>query len=670
MLANDRPSWIWRVALVGLLLGLTLLGLFSGDVSQSEAQESTPPPSPLIDVTTCEPRAINAETEGTVSIFGTNFTAATTVRLVGFGLLPVTFVNGGALTVTVPGTVPPGSYTIQVTNPGAGFDNCPQPLEIRAVLPPPPTFAPPTPQPGEPNLIVRNFSANPPQVAPGQPVTLTFEVFNQGNRPAQGVSVSVDAGGVFVPADGQASALLPDIGVGAGTSVTLNVVAAQTAEPGPTSVPLTFTYRDFSGQNYTRNVVLSVTIQQTAQPVARLTLARYLSDPSPVVPGEPVTLTVLLTNTGDAAAVNSVLRIGGEEGVLLAGPQGDSFPVGDVAPGESVGLELPLVTAAGAEAGPRAQPYTLEFFANGETQSVTGTITLVVAPVVVNEPVLLLSAYDTGREEPLQPGEQFTLSLTLQNVGTGGASNLLVTFGTVESTGSGGSGGGSGSFSPSSTFAPLGSGGTVFLGSIAPDGEAVTIEQAFIVDGTVESGIYSLPVTLTYQNPDGSDGQTNLRASVVVVVPPNLQRDLQGPLPDETPLGEPVFVGLEITNNGEATVNLTTITLTTDNGEVVEGAETVIGALLDGDSTTYSGVVLPEEAGPVTLTLTINYIDDLNNRRSIVETYELTAVEPPPLPDVPDIPFEPEPPEPEPEPETDSSDFIGRLLLGLLGLGS
>ncbi|NJL55900.1 hypothetical protein HC928_12445, partial [bacterium] len=72
-----------------------------------------------------------------------------------------------------------------------------------------------------------------------------------------------------------------------------------------------------------------------------------------------------------------------------------------------------------------------------------------------------------------------------------------------------------------------GSGGTVFLGSIAPDGGEAGLSQAFIVNGSVDSGIYSLPITLTYQNPDGSSGQTNLRASVVVIVPPNLQRDLQ-----------------------------------------------------------------------------------------------------------------------------------------------
>ncbi|NJL55901.1 hypothetical protein HC928_12450 [bacterium] len=135
-------------------------------------------------------------------------------------------------------------------------------------------------------------------------------------------------------------------------------------------------------------------------------------------------------------------------------------------------------------------------------------------------------------------------------------------------------------------------------------------------------------------------------------------------------MGEPVFLSLELTNNGDSAVNLTTITLAADNGDVVEGVETFIGSLAANDDAVYSGVVIPFATGSLTLTLTINYIDDLNNPRSIVETYELTVVEPPPPPDLPDIPFEPFPEEPAPEAEGDNADWLGRFLLGLLGLGS
>src|SRR5690606_37450427 len=112
-------------------------------------------------------------------------------------------------------------------------------LEVRAPAPTaaPPTTVPPTqeptstplpptPVPGQPSLLARNFSTNPEEVLPGGTVTLTFEVVNQGNRTAQGVFVSVDSGGKFVPAAGQASATLPDIAPGGVYSVSLSVVAA------------------------------------------------------------------------------------------------------------------------------------------------------------------------------------------------------------------------------------------------------------------------------------------------------------------------------------------------------------------------------------------------------------------------------------------------------------
>jgi hypothetical protein len=163
--------------------------------------------------------------------------------------------------------------------------------------------------------------------------------------------------------------------------------------------------------------------------------------------------------------------------------------------------------------------------------------------------------------------------------------------------------------------------------------------------------------------------QDDLRVSLVVISPPQLQIDLQNPVPSLVPLGETVFVGLDITNNGDSTVDLTTITLEAENGEVVEGASTFVGPLTTGNDTSYSGVVIPSEVGPMELTLTINYIDDLSNEQTIVETYELVVTDPPPTPDIPDRPFDPLPLPEVPE-ETDNSDLFGRLLLGLLGLGS
>jgi hypothetical protein len=398
-------------------------------------------------------------------------------------------------------------------------------------------------------------------------------------------------------------------------------------------------------------------------------LSRYQYNPDPVVPGEPATVTITVNNTGNTPAQQALIRVSGE-GVLLAGPQGDSFPLSDLMPGASATLELPLITKPDAKAGPQSQPFTISYLLNGEAQNIDGTMTITVARVVEKSPVMLLDSYGINKD-PLKPGEQFELNVDLKNVGDVTAIGILVTFGTVETTGDdSGSGSGSGSGSsttPSTTFAPLGTGGTIFIGDIAAQG-ITSFKQEFIVSGSVVSGVYSLPITLRYQKPDGTTAQDNLRASVVVIKPPALRVVMEGVAPEFANVGEPITLVYDLLNGGTTTLDLTKATTEAENGEVIDGAETLIGEVVSNDQGLYTSTIIPSAAGTMKITVTIRYLDDLHNEREIVETHEVEVSEPPPPPD-----FEPTPdllPEPTPEVEPDNSNWLGRVLLGLLGLGS
>ncbi|MBZ0286035.1 MAG: hypothetical protein K8I30_00365, partial [Anaerolineae bacterium] len=401
-----------------------------------------------------------------------------------------------------------------------------------------------------------------------------------------------------------------------------------------------------------------------------VTMARYLVDPNPVLPGKPVTVTILLTNSGNETAGQVLLQIG--DGILLAGPQGNSFPVGDMEPGSSKSLELPLIVSTTAKSGPQSQTVTINFLQNGETKSSSSSMTLDVANVVAPAPLLQLDTYDYGKDL-LLPGDRFTLTMVLKNIGDADANNMLVTFGTVDSSGAQSTPDGSGSSTtttPSSTFAPLGNGGTLFAGTLKADDESTTLTQEFIVSGSVDSGIYSLPITLRYTKPDGSSAQDSLRASIVVLVPPNLLINDTAPLAPTVNVGEPVFLALEVSNKGRKQVNFSNVVVTAENGEVQDGADTYLGPLRVDDDTAVSASVIPSAVGMVKITITFNYIDDLNQPNTLVKEYEVEAVEPPPPVDTggelpPD--FNLSTPTPTP---TDPNEIIGRALFGLLGLGS
>ncbi len=663
---------------------LALLFIFAGliQVSAQEETQEPPPPTPTPDITSFEPGRITVGQEAQLSILGSGFVQGlTTVRLDGYGFLTVTFINSGALTAEVPDNVARNDYFVVVSNGSTPDLEDRSDTQLRVVNPPataappqpteppPPTAEPPTAIPGEPSLVVRNYTVNPAAVPPGGTTTFTLEVVNQGNRAAQGVSVSVDTGGTFVPASGQAAATLPDIPPGGSFTTTLNAVAAANATPGPTSVGLTFVFRDFEGGAYTSKATITATVEERALS-SQVTLARYLTNPNPVIPGQPVTITALVTNSGTETARQVLFRVTtGAEAVLLAGPQGDSFPIGDLAPGASASIDLPLIVSSEAKFGPQPQGVTITFLQQGEAKEIAGSMTLEVARIRQPAPLLLLESYDIGTDV-LQPGDQFNLTMNLQNVGDADASEVTVIFGTVESTGddddSGTPTGGSTNTTPSTTFAPLGAGGTMFIGDIAADREIITITQDFIVNGGVNSGIYSLPITLRYRKPDGTTGQDNLRASVVVVVPPRLRINALASLIETVNVGEPVPFSLEVINTGTKDVNFTFVNVEADNAEILEGDEIFLGPLRVDEDTTVDALFSPLEEGALTITVTFYYLDDLNQEKTLIETYTMDAVLPPPPPEE-EFPIE-LPPIPTAEPARE--DLLGRLLLGLLGLGS
>jgi hypothetical protein len=638
-----------------------------------------------VTVSRSEPNQITGGEARVLTVFGSGFTETSAVRLSGFGVLNTTLVNSSALRADVPETVPPGSYNVRVIDPTCEDVQHERPerlvLNVAAPQLPPPTFEPidtlepPTPLPGSPQLIARNFAVNPPIVDAGGTVSMSFEVYNQGNRTAEGVSAAVEAGGTFLPAGGQAATILPNLPPGGTATVTLSAVVAQAAEAGPASIPVVITYRDFSGETYTTETALSVTVREVIN-TSQVVLTNYTYSPNPVLPGSDITLMMTFTNRGNTVAQQTLLRVTGE-GVLLPGVQGDNFPLMDLEPGASATIAVPMIVRQDAEAGPQSQPYQITYLLEGESTEAAGSVTLDIERVVEEVPVMLLDAYSIDKD-PLRPGAQFELSLTLKNVGAVDAREMLVTFGTVESTGSpdpdpdgeggtGGTGGTGGSTTnPSTTFAPLGSGGTLFIGDIAAE-NTYEFTQEFIVNGTTNSGIYSLPITLRYKKADGETVQDNLRASVVVVKPPTLRINLISPPPESVTVGEPITLTYDLINTGAAALNLTNATTIAENAEVVDGAETFVGVVAANDQGAYTSTFIPSLPGTLTADVEIRYLDDLNNERSFTYQYTIEAVEPPPPPEI-----EPTPdfiPTPTPEPESDDA-WLGKLLMGLLGLGS
>src|SRR5690606_27831100 len=440
---------------------------------------------------------------------------------------------------------------------------------------------------------------------------------NLGTQTARTIIISLGTGSSFVPAGGQSSLALPDLGPGAAYNGAMAVSVGLDVADGPVRIPLAITYQDHTGERYTANAELSVTVRSVLAN-SQIVVDAYTIDPSPAAPGQPVMVRMTIANVGNKTASQVSVRFNGSGNVLLPSGSGDPFVVGDLQPGQRVPRQVPLILSTEAKNGPQVQPIAINYAHDDEAKETQTTITVNVATVSQPQPLLLLSKYTTS-EEVLQPGSRFTLGVTLHNAGAADARSTMITFGTVASSGdsggdsdTGGSSGGSQtSTTPSTTFAPLGTAGLAYIGDIAI-GSMVDVDQEFLITGGVNTGIYSLPVTLQYALPDGTAKQSTLNISLVVIVPPRLRVSLPGPLPETVNTGEPVPLVLELVNEGRTDLNLTGATVTATNAEVIEGAEIPLERLKSEDDTRINALIMPQEEGMVEITVTIQYLNDLN----------------------------------------------------------
>jgi len=638
-----------------------------------------PTPVPTVEVlqlsvTQTEPAQITTGESANLSVLGANFSSSTTIRLVGFGFLNVTYINSGALTATLPTNIPAGVYSIEVADLTYGTAIAPGYLTVQAAATSAtatPT-ATATPIPGQPHLVVNTFTASPSSIYPGTTTLLIIEVLNAGSRTAEGVVISLDDAD-FSPANGQASVSLPDMASSTSYVTSLAVTANEDIAEGPQSIGLVLTSRDFSGSTYTDNASVSVNVLATLTGEPQIVLDSYVAEPSAALPGDTVTVRAIFTNTGTETAQQVLVQLDGTgSDILIAGPDGSAFSLGDMPAGSSAAVVMTFVVASDAGAGAQAQSFTISYLQDGEAKQTTASISLTVETSTTETPLLLLQSYSTGQDDALQPGEQFSFAATIQNAGTVDVHNLLLTFGTVsssnsssssDSTSTSSSSTSSTTISPSDNFAIYGSGGTVLLGDLAA-GNNVSLSQDFIVSSALTSGIESLPITLEYQDADGAEIRQSLSASLLVVTAPRMRITATNTLDDPLTAGEEYSLTLSIANLGDSDVFLTDMQVTGDNVEISDGATVTLDPLQSDDDMTQTVTFTPQTEGSYTITVELHYIDDLNRTQTLAQTFSgqveaaaETSRQPMRMPPTQEQTTE------------DTSTQVGRLLLGFLGFG-
>ena len=374
-------------------------------------------------------------------------------------------------------------------------------------------------------------------------------------------------------------------------------------------------------------------------PIVRpqISVQNYRTKPEDVRYGQNFSLVVKLRNQGESQAFNVQATFTSTDFVPLK--NGGVNIVGDLVAGNSVEVDQPMTVAnwvsgvvsvgmALSYTDAAGTAYTENFTLNIRVSGGGGGSAATATPTGVKSSQLVITSYATS-VDPLQPGEQFTLTMTIENTGNAGAQRVTMIVGGGSSGGGssdgtpqpGGVSGGSGEFT---NFAPVGASNVQTLGDL-PEGGAVQARQDLIVNVSTSPGAYPMKVTFSYLNNKGEAVNDEQVITLLVYSLPTVDISFYRP-PDPFIVGQPGALPLQVVNLGRRLAVLGTLKVESEGG-TIENGTSLVGSLDAGGYFTLDAMVIPEQSGTMTLNVTIDYTDDFNQARTINRTLQIEVME-------------------------------------------
>jgi hypothetical protein len=421
-----------------------------------------------------------------------------------------------------------------------------------------------------------------------------------------------------------------------GNAQTLTAVVPAGFAPGSYPIEVSMTSGTITGPALT----VTAPVPTVPVPVVRpqISVQNYRTKPEDVRYGQNFTLIVKLRNQGDSQAFNVQATFTSTDFVPLR--NGGVNIVGDLVAGNSKDVEQPMTVANWVSGivsvamslsytDASGNAYTENFTLNIRVSGGGGVAAATATPTGVKSSQLVITSYATS-VDPLQPGEQFTLTMTVENTGNVGAQRVTMIVGGGSSSGGstdgtaqppGGVSGGSGEFT---NFAPVGTSNVQTLGDL-PERGAIQVKQDLIVNVSTNPGAYPMKVTFSYLNNKGETVNDEQVITLLVYSLPTVDISFYRP-PDPFFVGQPGALPVQVVNLGRRTAVLGTLKIESASG-TIENGTSLVGSLDAGGYFTLDAMVIPEQSGPMTLDITIDYTDDFNQSRTINRTLQIEVME-------------------------------------------
>jgi len=268
---------------------------------------------------------------------------------------------------------------------------------------------------GEPKLVIASTSTSPSIVYPDTDFSLSLTVENIGTEAAKSAGLVLELDRGF---SGKATALLGTIDKDSSATATLHLRAEKTVELGSHNLSAHLTYRDAGGKVYRDSLPLELFIQDRGE--AKLSIAGVNTTPSKIYPNTDFTLTMLVENTGKQAAKAARLALKLPEGFT-----GESTAfLGTIEEGGSASASLDMKALKNSTPG-RYPAEALIGFVDEQGRSEEVRLPFNLFILDRGEVLLEISGKSTSPAKP-RPGEDFTLTVQLENIGEQDAKSVQI----------------------------------------------------------------------------------------------------------------------------------------------------------------------------------------------------------------------------------------------------
>jgi hypothetical protein len=374
----------------------------------------------------------------------------------------------------------------------------------------------------------------------------------------------------------------------------------------------------------------------------------YSINTEAISPGQDFNLSMLLVNSGQSSAQNVVATF--VSGDLIPRDTGGVIAVGTVHPNNRADLFQPLtasrdlwgkslvsvemlLTYTDERGSSYSEKFMLTFSVNlprvaGPTATSSPTPTSTAAPNI--RPQLVITGYHVDIPV-LQPGFKFNLELDVQNLGNTDAKRVTMIVGggsshapsPNETPGPYGTFGASGEFT---NFAPLGASNIQSIGDLKQGGK-LSASQSMIVNVTTNPGAYSMKISFTYTDESGHYFADEQVISLLVYSLPSLEVNFYME-PPPIMAGQPNMLPLQVINLGRKSAVLGNMKVSAEGADLSSNT-VLVGTLEMGGYFPLDAMLIPYQAGPLDLTVTLDYTDDFNQSQKITKVITVEVIEAP-----------------------------------------